>query len=213
MAKNESKSVAGANINEKDFDWSAFIPKEHKATDLRAIGGLTPIYVPEEALGQKFPPVYGKMDRIEYLPTQRVGQKDEWTPAVIRVNCLVPTKAMAGTKEDRVLVDVAAGEDVLIPITGNLKNNKTLLISAVDAGFVHIAGFRVKGQKDIGRAAGQEMWDWEVMLLTNPAPEARAGRFLLAQTVTVGPSALLQTSSGVPYDGKTGEVQQTHVVS
>lgn len=208
-AKAEQKAASTGNNNqgaasEKDFDWSKYVADGYAVDELRIIGGLTPIYVPEEALSQGFPPVFGKMDRIEFLPTQRQGQKDEWTPRMIRVVALMPTKAMGGTGDDRHLVDIAVGDDVLIPVTGNLSNNKTLLIAAAHEDLVFVAGFRVKGQKEIGRPS--EMWDWDVRL--HPKTERRAGRFMLPQGEKVTRTELpATTASGTAYDPRTGEVK------
>jgi len=192
MAKNDKTKATAADTN--DFDFAAFMPEGYDAGDLRVIGGLTPIYSPEDAFEGGFPPVVGLMDRIEILPEVKVG-KEMFIPRCIRVQCLTATKATTGKKGERKSVDIAAGEDVLIPITGNLSNNKTLLAACVDAKHVYLVVARVRGQVDVGQIS--PMWDWDVRL--HPKSQERKGRFLLPQNAS-RIEVLGTTSSGDIYD-------------
>jgi hypothetical protein len=107
-------------------DLSAFMPQGYSADDLRIIGGLTPIYAPEAVAEGRFPPCAGFLDRIEVLPD--VVQKARiYVPVMIRVVASHPTKGILGKKETLEIVDVAEGEEILVPITGNLRTNKVLL--------------------------------------------------------------------------------------
>lgn len=186
------------------FDWAAFLPKDYKAEDLKQIGSLTPIYIPEMALEQGWNPVFGDIADIEYLPTQRAGKEDAWTPKMLRVVLRAATKAMSGTKDDRQVVDLEPGQDILVPVTGALEANKELLIRAVDPKHVTTAGFRVKGTKDVGRAS--PMHDWEVMV--HPVLSARTGRFLLTQPPP--PAEIVghtRTGEGFTKDGEVVPAQ------
>jgi hypothetical protein len=212
------KTDAIVNASDKNFDFSAFMPEGWKADDLRAIGGLTPIYAPEAALEEKFPPVAGWLDRIELLPEvtqgkdKATGQVRTYVPIMIRVQTTAPTKGIMGKGDALQIVDVAAGDDILVPVTGNLRANKVLLGAvpgarprrelppAVAPDKVYFAILRVTGQQTVENG---DMWVWDTRL--HPKTIERSGRYALPE----GPlGELPQTASGHHYDPKTGEIKE-----
>lgn len=204
MAKNKDTAVtppAG------DFDYSAFMPEGMSTKDLRATGGLTPIYAPEEALDNGFPPCGGWLDRFEILPEVKVG-KEIYIPKMIRVVCTNDTKGVQGTKDVREVTKVEKGKDVLIPLTGNLSNNKDLLLAVSDPNNVHWAIFRVRGTKETGQIT--PMWDWDVQL--HSATKKRDGRFAIPLGGTrIDAPSLTQAPNGETYNKVTGEVVESLV--
>lgn len=125
---NKDKHAAQANLSMggDDFDFSKFMPEGYSANDLKIIGGLTPIYAAEQALAQGFPPVVGFLDRIEVLPEVKQGAKT-YVPLMIRVKVTAATRGIIGKKDTIDVVDIEPGQDVLVPISGNLRSNKVLL--------------------------------------------------------------------------------------
>lgn len=181
MASTKKDTKNGETIAEASpagFDWGNYLPDGYEAKDLREVGLLTPMYIPEMAMELGFPPLFGKIDRIETLPTQRLGQRDQWTPRIIRMVSLVKTKAVSGTKEDRQVVDINPGDDVVFPIGGVLGVNRELMLAATDEKTVWTMGIRVRGTKPI-KDRPQDAWDWEVMV--HPKTEPRSGRFAFPQ--------------------------------
>lgn len=124
--KNKDKTQTNLSMSGDDFDFSKYMPEGYSATDLKVIGGLTPIYAAEAALAQGFPPVVGFLDRIEVLPEVKQGSKT-YVPLMIRVKVTAATKAIIGKGDEIKTVDIEPGQDVLVPISGNLRSNKVLL--------------------------------------------------------------------------------------
>ena len=200
MANAKTKTTTTQAASE-EFDWSTFLPEGMKASDFVEVkGDLTPIYTAEEASTHGFPPLIGKMDRIEALPPQGKG-KNEWIPWMIRVVASAPTKAMGGTGDDREPVDVKIGDDVYLPIGGNMKIKRQLLLAALDTEKVFTVAARVSGSLDVGQPS--EMWVWQTLI---GKPETRTGRFAIPQQFGIeAVSRKKLDAGGVPADA-TGEV-------
>lgn len=144
-----------------------------KKDDAIEYRGLTPIYAPASALDLKWPPLVGKFDRIERLPTIRAGKDNEYTPIMIRVVLTQATKALSGTSESAQAVDMAVGDEVLLPVTGGIGVNRKLEAAASDRDFVHTLIAVVTGKREIGQP--QPMFDFKVIGLGKK--EKRVGRF------------------------------------
>lgn len=198
MAKPNAKATTQA-APEAEFDWSKFMPQGMSAADFVEVkGDLTPIYTAEEATTLGFPPLIGKADRIECLPMQGKGA-NQWVPWMIRVVASAPTKAMGGTGDEREPVDINVGDDVYLPIGGNMKVKKQLLLAAINPEKVFTIAVRVAGSRDIGQAS--EMWVWETLLGKS---ETRTGRFAIPQQFTL---EAISTSKQIGAGG-IGDVNQ-----
>jgi len=168
MAK--TNTAATAPKVEK-FDMRAFLPEGFSESDFDVIGGLRPICQPETMM--KYP-VCGYVVALLDMPQRK--DKSDWRALLIHLTGA--TKAKAG--ED--IVEVAAGEEVLVPINGNLKNNPDLLNAACDPRNVYIAWLQCVGQLDVGKAS--DMWNFEVKLSRKSIQ--RQGRYALQQHNQVG---------------------------
>ena len=214
-AASNPKDAAKAAEMEKGFDWTAAnLPEGYDASGFTEVAGLTPIYSSEEAHEEDFPPVIGLIDRIETLPPVLMG-RDWFIPRMIRVVAMAPTKAVVGKRGARQVVDVPKGEDVLIPVTGNLANSRRLMAACRDPENVHLGAFKIKGTIPTGQPT--PMWDWSVGL--NEKKIKREGRFAApfdSGAIDSGQAlkgVLPQTATGQPYDPRTGEVKDTAPVA
>lgn len=171
---NKAPIANQAGATEEVFDWSKYLPTGIKVDESTEDGSLTPIYAGEEALTNGWPPLIGRVDRIEVLPAVKKGA-EVYTPHMIRMVLLAPTKAMGGTGDSKQEVDMKIGDDILLPISGSIKTKRKLLLAAINEKLVFTALIRVRGKLDTG--AQSEMNDFEVRLLNNA--ETRAGRYLL----------------------------------
>ena len=170
---------AGAGVTETatgvEFDLDAVIaaalaslPGDFDPKDFHKVGGLTPIYSPKEALAAGFPPAIVWIDRTEVLPAVNMGRDKQtgepivFYPKMLRGCCVTATLACVGKRGQRQVVERKAGDDILIPLTGNLLNNKTLIAAAQHPTKVFLGAFALKGTIDIGQPS--ELWDWDVRL-------------------------------------------------
>lgn len=145
-----------------DFDWmSAGLPADVDITKIQEVGGLTPIWSPQEAWEEKFPPVIGWADRVEKLPPVQMG-RDLFIPRLVRVHLTAPTKGVIGKRGARTVVELKAGDDILVPLTGNLENSRKLMAAVKDPRYVTIVGIKLTGQIPTGQPS--EMWTFSVGL-------------------------------------------------
>lgn len=203
--KNKNKApMVGAAVQtkSKDFDWASVMPAGYEAEGLHDIGGLTPIYASEPAFEEGWAPCIGHLVRLDTIDIGGEKEKDpkqRWRKFV-RVQLAVATKGVLGSGENQKIVDVDAEQDILMPLSGNLKNVEELLAALADPDRVFLGVFRVLGKKDIGRPKGQEMWEIDSKLHNKTI--ARTGRFTLKQGETNAPAltAAGVTNSGVMHD-------------
>ena len=174
---------------------SVGLPADVDITKIREVGGLTPIFSPQEAWEEKFPPIVGWADRIEELPPVQMG-RDIFIPRLIRIQLTAPTKAVLGKRGARQVVDLKAGDDILVPLTGNLENSRGLMAAIKDPRHVTLIGIKLTGHVPTGQPS--DMWTFSVGLTAHkmaregtrfalpfetPTPELPAGRVAAGQPV------------------------------
>lgn len=185
----------------QDFDYSQYLPEGFDAKDLRKVGGLTPVYNAELAVKNKWAPCVGKIVTIDILDMgeEHKEHKQRFREFLL-VEVTTPTKGTTGNKRDgHEEVDVEAGSDIYVPISGNLKNIKVLQAAVQDPRNVYLGIFRATGEKkNTGKPTDMNVIDVRVHTKTFP----REGRFLLRESPA--PASLSGggvTSSGATYDG------------
>lgn len=173
MADDKNKGTAAvAGKTEAKFDPSKYLAPGMNKEKIRKVGNLTPIWSGEIAL-EKGLVLAGRMDRLEILDMgEDKDPKDRYRP-MIRVVCAFATTGVLGAKKEQKKVEVPAGEDILLPITGSLKANKAVLLSAWDPKTVNYIIARAIGHVDTGKPS--EMVEIETHLVDDPI--VREGRF------------------------------------
>lgn len=200
-AKKDQEQVpeSKTDSNLKKIDWSKYLPKDVDKSDLKKTGGLKPAYYPDEALTQGWDPIVVRLVGIKRLPEQRQGRRI-WTPQLFHGVLRTPAKAMAGIRDDRKVVDLKPGDDILIPITGSLKIDSDLIEAARHPTRLYTACFAVVGQDTISVPDVDDpnpMFIWDARLVGSY--EKREGRY--EQMGITG----AETASGTRYDPSTGE--------
>ena len=220
-------------------DLATLAPEGYEVADAMRTGLLTPLYLPRFALQHKFPVSAGWLDRIHIMPTQvrasggrRKDEADEeWTPFNLVVRDLkVPTKGVRrnemGLLTEKSIVDVAAGEKVLLPITGQMSVNQDLFDALRDTDHVYWITFSVPETRKVNNL--NEMYVWDIQFLLdgkkNKIKKKRDGEFSLADwyvaamkrgdfVASITEGALVgslgegaKTASGATYDPATGEI-------
>lgn len=209
MAAAKQKPGASGPINENNaaFEWDQFLPEGFSIEDAKKLGDLTPMYIPELAFSAEAPPVFGLLVGIHVLPTQNVGKTNkegrsmEWTPRALVIEALKETVGWIGKKDAREQVKIAAGEMVLVPMTGKLDNMPELKIHAVSDRVVPIVA-RVIGRVDTGQA--DEMWDWQVYVF-NAKSVPRPAKYALPNAPQ---PQVLNAQGQVISNVVTGKVEQ-----
>lgn len=195
MASAKQKPTANTAPEARKFDMKAFLPEGFSEDDFDIVGGLRPICQPESMMQY---PVAGFVVALLEMPQRK--DKSDWRALLIHLTAA--TKAKAG--ED--IVEIEAGEEVLVPVNGNLKNNPDLLNAACDPNNVYVAMLVCTGAIDVGKQS--DMWNFEVKLSRKAIK--RQGRYALhnravpAQLAS-GPSAPLER--GAITDSKGQPVQ------
>lgn len=198
MAKDKNQTQATEG-NQDDFDYSKFLPEGFEAKELRKIGGLTPIYAGKLALEQKWSPCVGYIVAMETLDMGEDEEPKQRYREFLIIEVSAPTKGVLGPKNEQEIVDVEKGGQILMPLSGNLKNIKSLRAAAGDSKRVYVGVFRVTGQKDTGRPT--EMWVIDARI--HPKTIERTGRFDLPRGATPAPELAPNggtTSTGEVYD-------------
>lgn len=216
-----SEKTSAATAPVTNFNWADVMPADQKkdAHLLADTGKLYPIYDMQEALDQKWSPVYGKL--ITITPLSEVdGPDGKRTPIMILVEHTgAPTKGKLGTaKTGYTIVDVKAGDMVMVPIGGNLEVNQEILRAATDPVNIYSAGFRCAGAQKVNNAPSK-MLVIEAKLF--PKTEKREGKYLVTHSTHAEIRALFErwggapahllppvarTANGTPYNQLTGEV-------
>lgn len=217
-AKDKNKEVVAAP---DFFNYSDYLPAGVTKDDGRTIGGFTPIYAPDTAWEEKFPPAGGYLCHFQILPAVKKG-KDIYIPKMIKLIVKnakgLPTKGVRGKGDGKEVVDVPVDNALLIPLTGNLLNNEELLDAVADPNNVHYALFYIRGQVDTGQIT--PMWDWHVQLFDKltikregeyalPIDGSRIDRVLTEGKTpgnAEGRTVTGQTVTGQAYNTQTGEV-------
>jgi hypothetical protein len=164
-AKRESQVAA---TKPKDVDMKAFMPAGMTEDDLSVVGGLRPICQPEEMMGN---PVGGWIVAIIDMPPRK--DKSEWRALLVELT------GACRAKVGEEVQTIEAGEEVLIPLNGSLKNNPDLLNAAASSSHVFWGFLQCVGQVDLGKPS--PMWDFEVKL-NKKNPIARTGKYALHQS-------------------------------
>lgn len=173
--QNPARTAAQA-ANVREFtaaDLKAFLPAGFEAADFDVVGGLRPIVSPDILFeGQQ--PLVGFIVALLDMPPRE--DKSEWRALLVETTGNVSAKV----GEDTVVIP--AGKEILLPLSGSLKNNPDLLNAACDGSRVFLGIFSVKGQVDTGKQT--PMWDFEVQL--HKKTIARTGKYSLHQHNSVG---------------------------
>lgn len=166
------------------FDYAAFFAEggfKYTEEDMRDVGALMPIYASEHAFEEQWPPLFGSLvNRIELKVAKDEAEEDKQYRHFYVVEAKIATKALAGTGDDREVIDIEPGEYLLMPESGALKNKDRLKMAAVDPDVMHNAIFRVVGQLDLKKAGRNPMWEIDANLVGEPV--SRKGRYALSNT-------------------------------
>ena len=237
----DDKKVKTAQANPAGgIDLAALAPEGYDVADVYRTGLLTPLFLPKFALEHKFPRSAGWLDRIHIMPTQtrqtgssrRKDEEDEeWVPFNLIVRDLkVPTKGVRrnemGLLTEKSIVDVAAGEKILLPITGQVTVNQDLQDALRDVDHVYWLAFSVVGTRKVNNL--NAMYDWDISFMLdakkNKIKKKRTEEFKLEDwyvqamnrgdfIASIGEGALIGslsqrglTADGQPYDPSTGEM-------
>lgn len=158
MAKDKNQKTTAAKAGEveqfdKKYDLAKFLPEGFSLDDFESVGGLRPLCPPEINAET---PIVG----IPYALLDMPPRKSDNSPwQGILVSLLSTAQAQTNDGE---LVTIEPGDDVIIPVSGALKNNQDLLSAVVDPFKVTPAIFEVTGQQDTGKPS--KMWVYEVQL-------------------------------------------------
>lgn len=169
MASAKRESQVATKPKAADIDMKAFMPEGMSEDDLSVVGGLRPICQPEEMMGA---PVGGWIIGILDMPPRK--DKSEWRAL------LVETTGACRAKVGEEVQTIDAGEEVLIPLNGNLKNNPDLLNAAASDTHVFWGFLQCVGQVELGKPS--PMWDFDVKL-NKKSPKPRTGKYLLHQSI------------------------------
>ena len=184
-----------------------------QADKLELKGKLAPIFNLEMAFQRKLA-CFGKIVRLEKIPmTDPIVQKingqevvtDDGMRYFLRMEAIKPTLGTRGDRDQQEEVPVKAREDILMPLSGNIKNVEELKAAVAHPTEVSIVGFRVIGQRKVNNK-GNQMWDIETMF--HPTKLRREGRYLLGASnaiTDVSKQIAGHTSTGVPHTAD-GEV-------
>ena len=203
----------------KVVDWSKFTPEGTKQDDFVQLFGLTPIYSSEHALENNWDPVTGHLVSYEEIkmaePNPRIPG-DTGVRDFFRVEIDRACKAVKGNKTaGHDVVDLKPGDEVLVPVGGNLSTMRALKAAALDPKRVHYVGFAVIGTLPMG-SGKNDMWEIDARILQGKTIP-REGRHLLGfETAAAGIAQLgaggagngvAQTVDGQTYNKQTGELR------
>lgn len=189
----------------------SLLPPELKAKDLSRTGELTPIFNFKLAHEKKLV-VAGRLHIIETLPIEGA----EKPRLVLKVRDLTaPTIGTQGPKSDQRQVEIPKGGEILVPVSGNLANNKDLIDAIMDVDHVYFGVFAVTGT--MPRKGKNDMWvvDCRIALQERmkrtdkyllPVSYARALARGDVATALKGEFPAETTADGSVYDSQTGEV-------
>lgn len=171
-----------------ELDLAAFLSgvEGFSADDFKITGGLTPIYGAKEAFENKLAPVIGWIDRLLVLPEVQQGKNPDGSPRVFEPHMILvreiqkATMGLQGSKDAKKLVDVAAGSDILVPITGNVETNRELIQALMDRKNKYMGVFACVGQQRVNNQV-TPMWVWKILVATDK-PSPRQGAYAILPT-------------------------------
>lgn len=179
--------------------WKKDLPEGFSDADFKKVGALTPIYSSEYAFANKLPPAVGWIVRLEMVQIDKT--KEEEPRPFLRVELLSDNIGILGAKRDQKAVHIKKGEDILVPVSGAIKNIEQIKIACVDPMNIYLAKFEVVGQEQVNDKPSA-MWVIDTQLNKNTRP--RDGRFLL-NTSQVNPNPIKEY---VTTDGEVVAVPQ-----
>lgn len=193
--KNENKNAPAVDTVDP---FAQFMPEGYSASDNKKVGGLTPIYAAGPALEEKWPPVIGLMVGIDELDMGEKLEGDQRHREFLLIESRVKTKAVTGNKiVGHKIVDIEPGMDVYVPMTGNIKNIKTIRALLADPKHVYLGCFLVTGTMPSPK--GNDMWVIDTRINSKKTP--REGRFVLPPDYNINQlTAGGVTASGQQYD-------------
>jgi hypothetical protein len=193
-AKGDNKQTA-AEVD----PFAGYMPEGFDAKENKKVGGLTPIWGPKPAWEQKWPPCVGFMVCVETIDHgEEIKDPKQRYREYIRMEAQVPTKGVLGPKNEQDVIDIKVGDDILMPMSGNIKNIKTIRGLIADRDNVYLAMFQVTGQQDTGQPT--PMWKIDARINSKKTP--RAGRFALPPSANFVPQLSGQPGGGVTSDGR-----------
>ena len=201
---NDKKAAAG-EVGGGAPDILSLVPDgyEGQVKDAYQTGLLTALYLPKFAAlknedgtaREGFPDVAGWFDRVHLMPEQtrasgsskRRGEEDEtWVPFNLLVRDLKQTtkgvrRNEIGPLTEKSVVEVPAGDKILVPITGQITVNQDLQDAFLDLDHVYWIVARCAGFRKINNL--NAMADWQIYFLRdakkNKIKKARSGEFSL----------------------------------
>ena len=138
---------------DKKYDMAKFLPEGFSLDDFEKVGGLRPICPPE--INAEVP-VVGILVALLDMPPRK-SDNSAWQGLLVHLLSTAQAQTMDGE-----IVSISAGNDIIVPVGGALRNNQDLLSAAVDPYKVTPVIFEVLGQRDTGKQS--LMWDYEVKL-------------------------------------------------
>lgn len=186
-------AVQGEVTTAEPIDFSSYMPAGYDASELQRVGGLIPL-VPAELAYTTKSNVVGWVFAIIDMPPRpslkNKGEKEDWQ--AIWIELTGPTKAQSNDE----IIDMKAGDHVMVPVGGSLRNNSQLARAAANPEDIYLGVFRVTGSRDVGR--GSDMWDYEVQL--HPKARKRVGLELQANRAAApkGLPAVTESNGSLP---------------
>lgn len=177
MAKNDT------NI-QPDYVPSGFDMTGFDEKDLREVGSFTPMYKPKNAYEGKYAPVKGWLACCEPLP--KIEGKNESDPDRVPLTAHVvlhkPNKGILGPRGEERIVELKAGESILVPIGGNLLFNKPFISALFDPLHAWYVVMSVVGTRPSDYPS--DTWVWKVELSPRKFERSKTNepRFVMAQT-------------------------------
>ena len=150
----------------KQLNLKGLLPEGFDEKDFAITGGLRPIVSPELMMDN---PVVGWIVTRQEMPDRDDGTA--WSAFLVQLTG--PCKAV--DRGENEIIEVPAGSEVIIPISGALRNNRELQIAALDPARVYLGIFSVSGQVNVGKPS--PMWAFDVLLHKRTIP--REGAFAL----------------------------------
>jgi len=181
MAKDKNDAAAAASKNAPFWLPQGTSADAFKDEELIDVGGFTPIYKPKNAWAggvetAKLKPVRGFPVGLEYLSLIEAenDNEEDRIPLMARVILAEPNvgyRGKRGAAEEK--VELKAGDDIYVPINGNLLYNRPFMVSLFDPTHVTFTKFTVTGQMPMAQG---DMWVWRVQFSPNKVARSQDSR-------------------------------------